>query len=1501
MQTPKQIIEKIRKKRFGIGLDLEKLPEDHRAFFEDKEKFIGDAARLASALHSEKPHFILELIQNAEDNDYDVNIKPKLRFIIQEDKLILQNNEKGFKDCNVDAICGIGGSTKRDKKSMGYIGEKGIGFKSVFMITNEPQIYSNGFHFKFDYDETDPKSIIIPHWVDDVPDFIDSEQTNIVLPLKNEVKEELTEFTKIDPCILLFLRKLKYIEIEDKIRNITRTIERYDIDGKIKIVHSDGENYWKIIKSEILTIPLQIKEEKRKDITETQIILAFPLKQDGGADTSNEQNVFAFLPVRSYGFRFIIQADFILPPSREDIYKDQSEYSWNRFLRDNIASVFLKAVEEFKLDENLKKTYYNFIPLISEIKDTFFSHVVEQIHNALRRTQCILTESENWLEPQKVFRADDDIRSLIPNDDLKYFFDDKEYISTHIRAKRDILDVLKIPQFGLDELLQCLEREEWLKQQNDDWFIRLYFYLSSKHFGEEQIKKLKILKIVRLESDELTSIKDGPVFTPLDKKGDYGFEKELRIIKRTFFEIQEKEKGDVIKDFLKKIGIQNASPYEIIENHILPIYENGDWKNKSTDQLLGYIRYIKDNLENYEKAKKDDPLWRLKKLLYIRINKTVDDTNCYEHPQNVYFPKTFGNQNNLESLFEGIENISFVHREYIDEIIKKYRQAKRKGKKSKADIQKKREAEIKRWRDFFVKLGTNDGLKVEETDKSYLTWEDKRNLRNDGNYTYEKLTDYKLIPLQEILERIDVKKAKILANLLNKSFDKLSQYKELEYEWRYYSWYIKKVDSSWLHLLKTSPWLPTSKGTLARPSEVFLNKPEIKELLGDNVLYLSIEINNEILIKDLGINTEANVNGIIENLKRLTKQKCNDKTVFTKLYDFLNKKYENYKDIINNAFSSSRIIYIPDTTQIYFSSKEVLWKDVRDIFGENRGYLEKYYPQLKSFFVEKVGVSEKPIPKDYADVLLDLTKKENLCEKDKDIILKIYRELNNYLNPENNEHRISEEDWWNKFIKEPIFWTDKGEFWKNDNDVFVNDNDKLYELFKDKSTVAFLKLPDNYYPQIQYFIEASGISYLSKAVNIEPTFEDNPQIEQNLTKIIQQFVPFILRYLYQLLYNDYEKLKKNGVFNQLINLKCYSVESLKVMYKLGCESEIDKRSSLLYNGNLYIQKKQLENTDSIAIELAKLFGNIIGLDDFIISIFKKKNNERIESYLKAKGIQELPEEEKKWFKKEGEVIVEEENIKSLDENVTQSHISESTVKTTQSKSIEPSEVGIININKEDNNRTWEPVVNPEGVQPRIEKLSAIDKDTIETESPLPITQEREQKDVEVIHDITKKENQAINQYPNLKETNLSQEDKKAIGFWGEKYAFGCLRKELIGKYSDGKIEESYNGFNIRINDELVVEVRWLNAISDIGKGYDIEVIEKNVKKYIEVKSTKTNTIDWFDVSEKQWELMKTEGDNFHIYRVFDAGTEEAKIIDIPNPYKMWREGYFDAYPIRIKL
>ena len=162
----KKIIDMIRQEEFGIGLKLNQ--KQQKIAEKQREREGRGLARLSKELYSKDTHFVLELVQNADDNSYpphlrsDPNTVPSLKFILTSKCITVLNNEVGFSEKNVRAICDVGRSTK-DPCRAGYIGQKGIGFKSVFRVTDTPEIHSNSFHIRFDT-TSGPIGYILPHW-----------------------------------------------------------------------------------------------------------------------------------------------------------------------------------------------------------------------------------------------------------------------------------------------------------------------------------------------------------------------------------------------------------------------------------------------------------------------------------------------------------------------------------------------------------------------------------------------------------------------------------------------------------------------------------------------------------------------------------------------------------------------------------------------------------------------------------------------------------------------------------------------------------------------------------------------------------------------------------------------------------------------------------------------------------------------------------------------------------------------------------------------------------------------------------------------------------------------------------------------------------------------------------------------------------------------------------------------------------------------------------------
>src|SRR5437870_9470778 len=93
-------------------------------------------------------HFVYELLQNAEDQ-----CATEAKFVLSADKLVFLHNGKPFTRADVENITGIGNSDKTQEANK--IGRFGIGFKSVFAITDRPKIYTlledNPFAFAIEH------------------------------------------------------------------------------------------------------------------------------------------------------------------------------------------------------------------------------------------------------------------------------------------------------------------------------------------------------------------------------------------------------------------------------------------------------------------------------------------------------------------------------------------------------------------------------------------------------------------------------------------------------------------------------------------------------------------------------------------------------------------------------------------------------------------------------------------------------------------------------------------------------------------------------------------------------------------------------------------------------------------------------------------------------------------------------------------------------------------------------------------------------------------------------------------------------------------------------------------------------------------------------------------------------------------------------------------------------------------------------------------------------
>ena len=165
-------------------------------------------------LYSNNLRFIFELIQNVDDCDYEKTdfCCLDMKFDFYRDQIILTYNEKGFTPFNVFAITGIAEAAKNISSTKNEIGEKGIGFKSVFGVAKKVWIKSGFFSF-----ELSKNNFTVPIYHS--ANHFKGTQMVLYVPNKaEEIYEEIKEqYCKQEALFsknpILFLNKLTSLKI----------------------------------------------------------------------------------------------------------------------------------------------------------------------------------------------------------------------------------------------------------------------------------------------------------------------------------------------------------------------------------------------------------------------------------------------------------------------------------------------------------------------------------------------------------------------------------------------------------------------------------------------------------------------------------------------------------------------------------------------------------------------------------------------------------------------------------------------------------------------------------------------------------------------------------------------------------------------------------------------------------------------------------------------------------------------------------------------------------------------------------------------------------------------------------------------------------------------------------------------------------------------------------------------------------------------------------------
>jgi hypothetical protein len=487
------------KKEFVVGVvhDLDQNQmEDAKTFVENIRQEI-EASRdsrlwkdsvnmlstVSESIFSRSAHFILELLQNAEDaGQLSTNAKGEIKFCISKERVKVIHNGAPFKEANVNAICGVRSTKKPVEGTLGFLG---IGFKSVFKITDCPQIHSGNFHFKFDKqaftDAINEPWQIMPFWVDKPLEPLDEDKTTFIFQFRSaELYEQIRdELKKLDVHIFLFLRWLKKLEIVDEATGEPpTTIECGDPRDEVLVVKKDGKPRHFAIFRRTCDVPPEVSSDpalefyKRQSVRQREVVIAFSVDEENNLlpmeDASALGSVSSFLPLveERSGAKFLVQADFLVQPGREAI---QYEIKWNHWLVDQTTwkRQFLPVFKFVSFDGQ---------PAFEKL---FKPMLHDKLIGFLKDADIFPTASGIHVKPALVVHPVQSLRGLIDDADLPALF----WNGKGLHLSEETIDLETLPREIADavqktDLAQVARTKSLLDKRaeakNTEWFAQLY-------------------------------------------------------------------------------------------------------------------------------------------------------------------------------------------------------------------------------------------------------------------------------------------------------------------------------------------------------------------------------------------------------------------------------------------------------------------------------------------------------------------------------------------------------------------------------------------------------------------------------------------------------------------------------------------------------------------------------------------------------------------------------------------------------------------------------------------------------------------------------------------------------------------------------------------------------------------------------------------------------------------------------------------------------------------
>lgn len=791
-----------------MSMNIEELIKNRKEFVDAQIKNGFDLTTVLVGLYSDASHFVYEILQNAEDAR-----ATKIKFELFHDKLIISHNGIPFSPEDIEAISGISNIQNDKKRDLEKIGKFGIGFKSVYAVTESPKIQSGKYEFEI-------INFVLPSNFKENQNF---EETKITLQFnsKKVTPEETyelikTKFENFEIYNLLFLTNLQSISLqwgEEKreYKKQQKSIQKSPIAFNTSISVGKEKYDYYIFKRDVQNNLFSKLKNKPK------IAIAFKKEMNGNEEEivkANSSNLFAFFETGYETFlNFLLQAPFSTTPARDNI---DFNLSINQQLIDELCELMVSVLEYFRDSKKMTINFLNQLPIKRNIDPSkivyqkFFSAVRDEFNTGKKYLPSMFKNQYQAANDLAIVRGKELTSVISKVDDMQMLFGRKYWMDTKITVDRtpELLDYLKeelnIKEYAPEDFAKKIT-EQFLSLKDDNWIRRFYEFLNGRQ--ESLWRSGKGKEEGPLRKKPIIRITNGKHMNPFDTEGNPQVylplaNQQLGYATINQNVIQSKASLEFIKN---KLGLKEPNLFDKIKHHIVPLYKN----ESKYPELKEHLEHISLVLEVYEKAN-DIIKGELVKLFNDTDVKFIQAVNAktsefsYQNYQYVYLPSP-----PLRQYFRFSDNIYFLNTDVYSQLSQE------------------------KFIDFLKKCDVKDYAWKIEFDPGFSE-EKKRQLRLNSTHRSEEVTwyqpqtvtDYKLEGLDDILsqETLSQEDSVLIWNIITTCIKNDNNLFRGKYKWfRNYD-RSTTFESYLLRSLKETDWLFTKEDSTEphKPGNILL-------------------------------------------------------------------------------------------------------------------------------------------------------------------------------------------------------------------------------------------------------------------------------------------------------------------------------------------------------------------------------------------------------------------------------------------------------------------------------------------------------------------------------------------------------------------------------------------------------------------------------------------------------------------------------------------------------